>query len=49
MNKWLIILAAVIVVPFIAACMWIRHPRVCWREMKNSWNLVMRGKSEDDQ
>ena len=48
MNKWLIIIVAIIVVPFIAAWMWIRHPKKCWQELRDSWLVVFKGKCPDD-
>lgn len=48
MNKWLIILVAVIIIPVIAVWMWVRHPRKCWRELRNSWLFVFKGKGLDD-
>lgn len=48
MNKWLVIAVACIVVPFIVIWMWIRHPKLCWRGAKESWDMVFRGKGNYD-
>ena len=47
MNKWILIPLAIITIPFVVAYMWIRHPILCWRELKDSFNLCMRGKCDD--
>jgi len=44
MSRLIIVPFAIIAIPFIIAYMWIRHPVMCWREMRNSWLLVFRGK-----
>ena len=48
MNKWLLIFLAGFVAPFIITYMWIRHPILCWRELKHSWLLVFRGKDDSE-
>ena len=44
MNKWILIPLAIVAIPFVIAYMWVRHPILCWRELKHSFNLCMRGK-----
>lgn len=46
MNKWIVIPLALIAIPFVAAWMWIRHPILCWRELKHSFNLCVRGRDK---
>ena len=47
MNKWILIPLAIVAIPIVAAWMWIRHPILCWREAKRSWQLVFRGRDID--
>ena len=47
MNKWILIPLAVVAIPVIVAWMWIRHPILCFKELKHSFNLCMRGKDTD--
>lgn len=47
MNKWILIPLAVIAVPLVVTWMWIRHPILCFKEARRSWQLVFHGKSED--
>lgn len=47
MNKWILIPLAIIAIPIIVTYMWIRHPILCWRELKHSWLLVFHGKDTD--
>lgn len=44
MNKWLLITVAIIAIPLIVAYMWIRHPILCFREAKESFDMCFRGK-----
>ena len=47
MNKWILIPLALIAIPFVVAYMWIRHPVLCFKEAKHSFNLCFRDKHED--
>ena len=47
MNKWILITLAILVVPFLIAWMWIRHPIQCAKESYRSWQLVFRGRDID--
>lgn len=47
MNKWILITLAIIAIPFVIAYMWVRHPILCFKEVKRSWFLVFRGKDID--
>lgn len=44
MSKWLLILLAGVVLPFIIVYMWVRHPVLCCKEMYRSWMLCFKGK-----
>ena len=46
MNKWVLIFLAGFVTPFIIVYMWIRHPILCWREMRKSWRMINYGEHE---
>ena len=48
MNKWLLIFLAGFVAPFIIAYMWVRHPILCWRELKHSFKLCILGKDDTE-
>lgn len=44
MSRSLLIALAVIAIPLVVTYMWVRHPVLCWREMRKSWMLVFCGK-----
>ena len=48
LNKFLVIATAIVLVPAIATYLCIRHPRRCWRSLRNSWLLVFRGKDVEE-
>lgn len=47
MNKWILIPLVLIAIPFVVAYMWIRHPILCWREAKESFDMCFRGIHND--
>lgn len=47
MNKWILILLAVIAVPVVVTWMWVRHPVLCFKEARRSWLMVFYGKDID--
>lgn len=47
MSKWILIPLAIIVIPFIVAYMWLRHPILCWKGAKESFDMCFRGIDHD--
>lgn len=47
MNKYVLIPLALLTIPFVVAYMWIRHPILCFKEARRSFNMCMRNNFED--
>ena len=47
MNKWILIPLALIAIPFVVVYMWVRHPVLIYRELRDSFRLCVLGKIDD--